>query len=371
MPSLRPLLIAAQAFPPATGGIEDLMRGLAVHAAEAGAPTHVLADVKPGWQDFDPKAPFTIRRFGGPRPWRRWRKARAVAALGREAGPEHLLFADSWKSIEALDRAAWPGKVAVWAHGNEFPDHDRKNDRIRAALAKADVIVPNSRDTEGRLQGRLPAGAAVRLAHPPVFAPAPDSAEDRAWAEAQWTGTGGGRPRCLTMCRHVEWKGVDRAIEAIAALGRGTLLIGGDGPQRQALEALAASLGVSDRVRFLGRIPDGRRTALQKSTDVFLQAGRRVGDQCEGYGIAYLEAALHGKPAISGDAGGAPEAALHDRTALVVDAARPEPVAEALRRLTEDQALYARLSAAAKAHAEANLWTARIAGLLEIAEARP
>ena len=87
------MLITAQAFPPASGGIEDLMRGLALHAAAAGRDVRVLADARSEDREFDlaarsTAAPFMVERFGGLKPWRRWRKARRVAALGRQARAE-------------------------------------------------------------------------------------------------------------------------------------------------------------------------------------------------------------------------------------------------------------------------------------------
>ena len=362
------MLISAQAFPPASGGIEDLMHGLAVHAAGAGRDVLVLADAKRRDRAFDAAAPYDVTRFGGPKPWRRWNKARRIAALGAGAGADTPLFADSWKSLEWLNRAAWPGPVFVWAHGNEYPAHARKDGRIRKALAKADVILPVSRDSLARLEGRRPLGVEVRLTHPPVWPPVPSTPQDRDWAEAQWdaagAGPGGEAPRCLSLCRLIDWKGVDRSLEALSALGRGALLIGGEGPQGEVLRTRAAALGLGERARFLGVVGGGRKTALLETAEIFLQPGRRVGDQREGYGIAYLDAALHGLPAISGREGGAPEAALDGRTALVVDAAESGPVAQALMRLAGNEVLRARLSDAARRHGAENLWPARIEGIL-------
>ncbi len=59
------------------------------------------------------------------------------------------------------------------------------------------------------------------------------------------------------VCARLEHvKGVDDAIRAAALGSWWTLAIAGDGSQRASLEALAASLGVSDRVRFLGLLGD-------------------------------------------------------------------------------------------------------------------
>jgi glycosyltransferase involved in cell wall biosynthesis len=62
--------------------------------------------------------------------------------------------------------------------------------------------------------------------------------------------------RCLALGRLVGYKGLDHTLRAVAAaVAAGTevvLDLIGDGPERPALEALARTLGVSSRVRFLG-----------------------------------------------------------------------------------------------------------------------
>ena len=70
-------------------------------------------------------------------------------------------------------------------------------------------------------------------------------------------------------------KGVDRLVHAVAAVNGLTLLIVGDGSERSALERLAAELGLSERVRFVGfsdRVPEYLRVA-----DAFLLASRGEG----------------------------------------------------------------------------------------------
>lgn len=71
----------------------------------------------------------------------------------------------------------------------------------------------------------------------------------------------GGQIRCLALGRLVGYKGLDHSLRAVAsAVASGAAVeldLIGDGPERPALEALAGTLGVSSRVRFLGTRPYG------------------------------------------------------------------------------------------------------------------
>jgi phosphatidylinositol alpha-1,6-mannosyltransferase len=93
-----------------------------------------------------------------------------------------------------------------------------------------------------------------------------------------------------------------------------------------------------------------------------------------GFGIAYLEAAARGVPALAGNAGGAVDAVIDGETGLLVDPTDPAAVAAGLVRLLGDRELARRLGAAAAARAQAFAWPvicARVeALLLELAARR-
>lgn len=117
----------------------------------------------------------------------------------------------------------------------------------------------------------------------------------------------------------VGYKRVDRAIEACHRAGV-PLRIVGDGPQRAALEGLAA-----DRdVRFLGRIPDRELERELAGASVYVHAG------IEDFGITTVEAMAAGVPVAGINAGGTAEIAGHGP----VELAEPdvESLAAAIRR---------------------------------------
>jgi phosphatidylinositol alpha-1,6-mannosyltransferase len=149
-------------------------------------------------------------------------------------------------------------------------------------------------------------------------------------------------------------KGFDRAIEALPALLSSVpsahLVIVGPGDPAP-LAAVAARLGVADRVHFLGLVSRQRLLMLYGACDLFLLPGREVQGSAEGFGIVFLEAALAGKPAVAGRVGGAREAVADGVTGTLVDGNAPAEIAGAAARLLTDPALARRLGGAARRRA--------------------
>jgi glycosyltransferase involved in cell wall biosynthesis len=96
------------------------------------------------------------------------------------------------------------------------------------------------------------------------------------------------------------------------------LLIGGDGPERAALGDLAATLGLADRVHFLGLFDDEHRWTIYSAGDACVVSSRSL----EGFGYGALEGLAAGRPTIVTNVGGLPEvvAALEPRWVVPVDA---------------------------------------------------
>jgi glycosyltransferase involved in cell wall biosynthesis len=96
-------------------------------------------------------------------------------------------------------------------------------------------------------------------------------------------------------------KAVDRFLRAAARVAEqrpdAMFLVVGDGPRRGDLERLAASLGLSDRVRFAGRRRDAR--ALIAASAVVVSTSRS-----EGLSLVALETLAAGVPLVAPDVGG-------------------------------------------------------------------
>jgi phosphatidylinositol alpha-1,6-mannosyltransferase len=118
-----------------------------------------------------------------------------------------------------------------------------------------------------------------------------------------------------------------------------------EGPR---LEALARSLGVKDHIHFLGRVSDPDLVGYLNCCDIFLMTSTftRDGD-CEGFGIAAVEAAMCGKPAIVTQGSGLSEAILDGKTGMAVPEGNPEAIAQAVLCLLRDPGLRQAMGAAA------------------------
>ena len=125
-------------------------------------------------------------------------------------------------------------------------------------------------------------------------------------------------------------------ITTIAAVDGSMLVLAGDGELRPDVEALAARLGVVDRVRFLGYVED--MGSWYVAFDAFLLTSLN-----EGSPVVAVEAQAAGVPVVATDAGGT-RSIVHDQeTGYVVPVGAVDELAAALTRLRDDGVLRARL----------------------------
>ena len=156
--------------------------------------------------------------------------------------------------------------------------------------------------------------------------------------------------RLLSVGRLQLRKGHDNVIRAVAALGEScpdlVYDIAGTGEERSKLEELARTLGVEQRVRFLGAVANTDLPALYASCDVFVLANRQLADDdLEGFGMVFLEAAACGRAVLGGNTGGTADAVAHERNGLLVDASCQDTLTGTIRRLHDDPELRERLAA--------------------------
>lgn len=123
----------------------------------------------------------------------------------------------------------------------------------------------------------------------------------------------GPNPRFFCSGRMVDHKGVDLAIKALARTDGLTLDISGDGEKRAELEALAAGLGVADRVRFLGWLPYDELVDGFKNYRAYV-----FPSLAEANGIVMQEAMMIGLPVITLRWGG-PGALATDDGAVYIE----------------------------------------------------
>ena len=150
-----------------------------------------------------------------------------------------------------------------------------------------------------------------------------------------------------------KYKGVHLVLQAFAALAHPTavLEIAGAGDFRPALERLAVTLDLGQRVRFLGRIDEAAKLALLRRAWALVLASPK-----EGWGITNLEAAACGTPVVASNSPGIRESVRDGETGFLVEHGNVPAMSAAMRRIADDHALVDRLGTQARRFAETFTW---------------
>ncbi len=167
--------------------------------------------------------------------------------------------------------------------------------------------------------------------------------------------------RVVTVGRLDPMKRFDLLVRAVAAASTPVrAVIAGEGPERERLRALAAELGVADRVELPGRLDDEALIELYAEALAVFYAPFD-----EDYGYVTVEAFRSGRPVVTlADAGGVLEFVDDERNGLVAPTPGPREIAARLDRLHRDRALAARLGAAGAARVAAIGWNGVVDALL-------
>jgi len=235
----------------------------------------------------------------------------------------------------AFVEASWPVAATVWAAELPIPRY--------YARAWFHAISNSTRDD---LAERGVPRERIEVIYPGIDAYwyCPDPALGRAE-----------RPTFLYVGRLKRYKGLDIALRALAlahAQRPDVLLqIAGAGDDRARLEALVAELGIGAQVQFLGFVPEEEKRRLLRTAWALVFPSPK-----EGWGIANIEAAACGTPALASDSPGLRETVRHGETGFLVPHGYERGLAEKMVELAQDPALVARLGAAAQFFAAPLTW---------------
>ena len=157
----------------------------------------------------------------------------------------------------------------------------------------------------------------------------------------------------------VERKGHDIAIRGLQELPGWSLLIVGSGELEGELKALADKLGLGDRVRFAGGVPQAELPWYYSAADALVLASSR-----EGWANVLLESMACGTPVVASSVWGTPEVVATEAAGTLMPERTPMGLVSALQRL---MARYPD-RAATRAYAERFDWDATTQGQIEIFE---
>lgn len=142
------------------------------------------------------------------------------------------------------------------------------------------------------------------------------------------------------------YKGVNYLLEALPQIPNAQLTIVGIGPKETEWKALARSLGVEKRIKWVGEVSDADLPAYYAACDIFVLP---CSERSEAFGAVQLEAMAAGKPVVSCDVNtGVAWVNQNELTGLVVPPKNPPALAQAITRLLADKSLRERMGYAGR-----------------------
>ncbi|MBV8982402.1 MAG: glycosyltransferase [Acidimicrobiia bacterium] len=145
----------------------------------------------------------------------------------------------------------------------------------------------------------------------------------------------------LAAARLMPYKNLDAVVAAFAELSNERLVIAGDGPEREALEAAATA-----NIRFVGTVGDARLRWLYGNCRALVSAG------FEAYPLTPIEAAGFSKPTLALREGGSVDVVVEGRTGEFFDRPVPQAIVGAVHRLHAGDYDAAELARLRERHAE-------------------
>ncbi len=387
---VSPALLLVHDFPPIGGGIARAMGELARHAA----PGRLIVSTgqESGSERFDASVSSKIDRLDVPS-----ERLRHITGLARWAMRARALARHNTVRFVWAGNLKPAGHIARWlAARDRLPYgllvYGLDLNRIRLQAQRSPMKRRVARGIIGSAAGTVAISGwtAERFRELALELDLPDAAgrvrvvplgvdtsrfrpDPARLALRERLGLGGRDRWALTVARLVPHKGIDVALEVVAALTRAGHDLGyavvGEGPDRQALEGRAASLGIADRVRWLGGLPDEALPGCYAAADLYLGLSREEGPQAEGFGLALLEAQASGLPVVAGRSGGTADAVADGRTGLLVPPTEVPAVIAAARLLLDDRVRALAMGAAGRERAEREFAWERVLGDLDASAA--
>lgn len=303
----------------ALGGVELLVRQLAVAFTQAGHPTAIVEMGRhwAGPRPIDGCAPlWTVTGASFPH-WRRprsWASAarstlelrRAIRAWGADIVHVHFPIGQSIPAVGA-HRLPHRWRLAVTVHNSEIRVAPRSDPRVaiwqRRLLERADAVSAVSSSMLADTRDRYPtiAGKGAVIYNGIGTSWFEDAGESGAEPDCAPE-----RPYVLFAGRLHAMKGVDLLLRAwgeVAGARPGVeLLLAGAGPERAALERIAEEPALSGRVRFLGAVENAGLKPLYRGAAAVVLPSR-----AEGFPLTLLEASACGAICVGADVPGIAE----------------------------------------------------------------
>ncbi len=322
-----PLLIVSEFFPPDPGGIQ---RSLELLAPAWGDDVRVITPVSqtsyPGLQRslfsgrWRPRWGWLIAEF--------WRQARGGRRL--------IIFGHYSRAVTA----AWllrpfGVRYGILVHGHDVLSEQRGwfTWMVAGQLRRVEWVGVNSTWLAAKIHALGVPTARIVSTHPAV-----------ADTELKPVDQPRGDNIIVTVARLVPRKNIATVLRAVATLVPTWPTIQyhiiGDGPERLTLQQLADELHLGGHLTWHGQATEATRREVLRRASIFVLTPtiREGGNDIEGLGAVYLEAAAAGLPIVASPTGGIPDAVKNHRTGVLVDPENVNELAGTLATLLRDAA---------------------------------
>ena len=249
---------------------------------------------------------------------------------------------------------------------SEEREPEGRTEAEQAVMEQADAVVVSTEHERTALEqlyladgGKvhvIPAGVDLDLFRP----------MDRAEAKDQlgWNGD----PIILYVGRIEPLKGVDLIVRALARMETGNgvrfVVAGGDtghDGHLDELRGIARSVGVEDKVTFIGSVEHGELPIYYNAADVFV-----LPSYYESFGLAALEAMACGTPVVASGVGGLPSFIVSGESGFLVAEGQPDSFKERLDLLLGNAELRECMGRAGRSIAEKMGWSEVISSLTDL-----
>ena len=328
-------LIVTRSFPPELGGMQNHLWGFSKELSK-NFLIKVFADYIEGHKEFDEQASFSIERIGGPKFFRKYRKASLIDEFTKNNKVEGII-ADHWKSLEHLKNNK---KKYCFIHGKEInhPKGSNVNKRITKILNNIDQVIANSNYTKN---------LAIEVGINPnkiiVMNPGIDTTKnlDQKSLDKVESLLKIKTPRLITVSRFDKRKNHEKIIMALRNLKQIypniVYICVGSGDEEQNIKNLVKELGLEEQVMFFKDISDNLKNALVAKSNIFVMPSIIHKKSVEGFGIVYAEAGQYGIPSIGGKDGGASDAIQHENTGLICDGNNLDDIYSSINSMLENK----------------------------------
>lgn len=368
--------VFTDSFHPELGGIQDAVltltralgeRGhdIVVHAPAAAPRDYRLAGIPPGEPDLGPTV--TVKRlFALPVPsstgqsrlllptWQRWRE---LARFRPDVIHTHTFLGAGWEALHAARRLGVPlvgtNHWAVSAFGGYAPVAggwlaDAASQAVTGYYNRCAFVTGPSRSVLDEMVAaglRRPHGVVSNPIDTDGFRPAAPGEK-----QALKQRFGFSDATLLYAGRLAIEKNIDVLVWALSLVARqvpsALLAIAGHGSERGRLGQLARELGVRERVRFLGTLPQPALADALRAADVFA-----IASTSETQSMVLLQAMACGVPAVGARSRALPESIASD-TGLLAEPGDADDFARQLLTLLLQPALRARMGERASLSAQ-------------------